>query len=338
VERSIDIGVLGAGSFGTALAKLLADKGHTVTLWTRAEAAARAMQDSRENARYLPGARLPDNLRVTHDLGDAIAGRPLVLTVAPSHATRETLRAARAHFGADTIVVSASKGIENESLATMDEVLAAELPPGPAARTAFLSGPSFAKEVAAGLPTAVVAAARDASVATAVQTAFATDRLRVYTETDVIGVELGGALKNVIAIAAGMGDGLGFGHNTRAAVITRGLAEISRLGVRMGASPLTFMGLAGMGDLVLTCTGDLSRNRSVGLALGRGQTLAQILADMKGQVAEGVKTTRSARDLARKLGVEMPITEAMYAVLYEDRPARQAVSDLMGRAQKHERG
>jgi glycerol-3-phosphate dehydrogenase (NAD(P)+) len=256
----------------------------------------------------------------------------MVVAVVPSHAMRDVARAVRSALTPGTILVSAAKGIEEGTLSTMAGVLAAE---APEARTAFLSGPSFAREVARGLPTAVVVASREAEVARAAQEAFATDRFRVYTSDDVTGVEFGGALKNVIAIAAGCAEGLGFGHNTRAALITRGLAEIARLAARFGANLLTLAGLAGMGDLVLTCTGDLSRNRRVGLELGKGRNLAEVLAEMH-EVAEGVRTARSARDLARRTGVEMPITEQVHAVLYEDKPARVAVAELMGRELKRE--
>jgi len=257
----------------------------------------------------------------------------MIVVVVPSHTVRETLARAAPLVRPQTIVVSASKGIEVETGATMAEVLAQLLPAQVA--IAVLSGPSFAKETARGLPTAVVVAARNAEAALVTQKAFAGDRFRVYTSDDVIGVEIGGALKNVIAIAAGCADGLGFGHNTRAALITRGLAEIARLAQRLGGNPFTLAGLAGMGDLVLTCTGDLSRNRTVGIELGRGRKLPEILAGMT-QVAEGVRTTRSAHELARKLGVEMPITDQIFKVLYEHKAPRQAVVDLMSRELKAE--
>ena len=331
----MEIAVIGAGSWGTALAKVLADKGNQVTLWGRSPEHVAAIQATRVNARYLPQARLPETLTATADLEAAVRDKQYVVSVVPSHTVREVFgRAARA-MSPEAIVVSASKGIENETLATMDEVLKEILPGKIGARLAFLSGPSFAKEVASGLPTAVVMASRDRGVAEQAAALFQGDRFRVYTSDDVPGVELGGALKNVMAIAAGVADGLGLGHNSRAALITRGLAEISRLAVRKAANPLTLAGLAGMGDLVLTCTGDLSRNRTVGIGLGKGQTLAEVLAGMS-QVAEGVKTTKSAHDLAARLGVEMPITDAMYRVLYEDLPAKEVVNGLMGRAPKHE--
>lgn len=331
----MEIAVIGAGSWGTALAKTLADKGHAVSLWGRAEDETDVLQRERENKRYLPGAKFPPTLTATGDLAAALRDKPFVVSVVPSHVVRDVLGRAGKLMSADAIVISASKGIENESLQTMDEVLKEVLPGKLGTRLAFLSGPSFAKEVGAGLPTAVVMASRDRRVAEESAALFQSDRFRVYTSDDVAGVELGGALKNVIAIAAGVADGLGLGHNSRAALITRGLAEISRLAVRKGANPLTLAGLAGMGDLVLTCTGDLSRNRTVGMALGRGKKLAEVLAGMN-QVAEGVKTTKSAHDLAHRLGVEMPITDAMYRMLYEDQSALEAVGSLMGRAPKHE--
>jgi glycerol-3-phosphate dehydrogenase (NAD(P)+) len=330
-----EVAVVGAGSWGTALAKVLADKGHTVALWGRSSEHAADIEARRENARYLPGAPLPPVLTATADLDAAVQKKSFIVAVVPSHTMRDVMGRAAKSLDPDAIVISASKGIENESLASMDEVLKEVLPGRLGTRLAFLSGPSFAREVGAGLPTAVVMASRDRHVATEAAQLFQAERFRVYTSDDVAGVEMGGALKNVMAIAAGVADGLGFGHNTRAALITRGLAEISRLAVRKAANPLTLAGLAGMGDLVLTCTGDQSRNRTVGLGLGRGKTLAEVLAEMK-QVAEGVKTTRSAHDLAHRLGVEMPITNAMYRVLYEGVPARDVVTELLGRAPKHE--
>ena len=331
----MEIAVIGAGSWGTALAKVLTDKEHAVTLWARAAEHAAEIQEKRVNARYLPGVTLGPSLTTTADLEAAVRDKRFVLSVVPSHTVREVLGRAGKAMRPDAVVISASKGIENETLATMDEVLKDVLPGKIGSQLAFLSGPSFAKEVGAGLPTAVVMASRDRRIAEDAAALFQSDRFRVYTSDDVPGVELGGALKNVMAIAAGVADGLGLGHNTRAALITRGLAEITRLAVRKAANPLTLAGLAGLGDLVLTCTGDLSRNRHVGMGLGRGQTLREVLAGMS-QVAEGVKTTKSAHDLAARLGVEMPITDAMYRIVYEDEPARQAVTALMGRAPKHE--
>ncbi|HEX8954411.1 MAG TPA: NAD(P)H-dependent glycerol-3-phosphate dehydrogenase [Polyangia bacterium] len=330
-----EIAVIGAGSWGTALAKVLGENGHAVTLWGRAEEHVEEIGRQHANPKYLPNVTLPATLTSTSDLEAAVRDKKYVLSVVPSHVVRDVLGRAGKYMHPDAIVISASKGIENETLATMDEVLKDVLPGKIGTRLAFLSGPSFAKEVGAGLPTAVVMASRDRRIAEEAAALFQGERFRVYTSDDVCGVELGGALKNVMAIAAGVADGLGLGHNSRAALITRGLAEISRLAVRKGANPLTLAGLAGLGDLVLTCTGDLSRNRTVGIGLGRGQTLREVLAGMS-QVAEGVKTTKSAHDLAARLGVEMPITDAMYKIVYEDQPAREAVSTLMGRPTKHE--
>jgi glycerol-3-phosphate dehydrogenase (NAD(P)+) len=331
--------VLGAGSWGTALAKLVGDAGHDVALWMRSPDRARDLAERRENVKYLPGAKLPTSLAPTADLEAALADAKMILSVIPSHTVREVFQRAAPRIAKDAIVVSASKGIELETGATMADVLADVLGGvlGSGARIAVLSGPSFAKETARGLPTAVVVAAKDIKVAEDVQAAMATDRFRVYTSQDVIGVEIGGALKNVIAIAAGCADGLGFGHNTRAALITRGIAEIARLAERLGGQAPTLAGLAGLGDLVLTCTGDLSRNRTVGLELGRGRKLQEILEGMS-QVAEGVRTTRSAFELAKKVGVEMPITEQIYEVLYRDVPPSQALAMLMTRKLKAEQG
>jgi glycerol-3-phosphate dehydrogenase (NAD(P)+) len=324
------VAVLGAGAWGTALAKLLADKESDVALWARRADLADALNAARENTRYLPGVALPRTLIATHDLAAALRDAKLVVFVAPSHATREVARAAAAHIPAGVPVVSATKGIENESLMFMDEILSQELAPHSRKHLAFLSGPSFAKELAAGQPTAVVIAAHHADVAAHAIRVFHTPYLRTYASDDVAGVECGGALKNVIAIAAGAVDGMGFGHNTRAALITRGLAELARLAMARGGSALTLAGLAGLGDLVLTCTGELSRNRTVGLEMGRGKRLIDVLANL-GHVAEGVKTAKSAYELSVRAGVEMPITRAVYSVLYEDKPVQQAVSELMSR-------
>jgi glycerol-3-phosphate dehydrogenase (NAD(P)+) len=332
---SSKVAVLGAGAWGTALAKLLADKGDVVSLWSRRQDLSDAIGVARENARYLPGAPLPKNLTATHDLGEALDGARMVVFVVPSHATREVARAAATHVRSGVPIVSATKGIENDSLMFMDEVLASELPPHARDHLAFLSGPSFAKELAQELPTAVVIAAREDEVRAQVMKRFHTPFMRTYASDDVPGVECGGALKNVVAIAAGVVDGMGFGHNTRAALITRGLAEIAKVAMARGGSALTLAGLAGMGDLVLTCTGELSRNRTVGFELGKGRKLVDILAGL-GHVAEGVKTAKSAQQLAKKLEVEMPITSEVYAVLYEDKPVRQAVADLMARELGHE--
>jgi glycerol-3-phosphate dehydrogenase (NAD(P)+) len=324
------VAVLGAGAWGTALAILLAEKGGKVALWSRRPDLCEAINATRENARYLPEVQIPKAVSCTHDLPAVLEGAKMIVFVVPSHATREVARAAAPYAERGVPIVSATKGIENDSLMFMDEVLAQELPPHARRQLAFLSGPSFARELALKLPTAVVIAAHDPDVGALVQNRFHTPYLRTYASQDVVGVECGGALKNVIAIAAGAVDGMGFGHNTRAALITRGLAEVARLAMARGGSALTLAGLAGMGDLVLTCTGELSRNRTVGQELGRGRKLVDVLATL-GHVAEGVKTARSAYDLANALAVEMPITREVYAVLYEDKPAQQAVKDLMAR-------
>lgn len=330
------IAVIGGGSWGTTLADLLARKGEETTLWVYEADLAARMVASRINDLYLPGFHLAPALRITADLAAALSGCQAVLLVPPSQVMRQVVRQAVPFLSPGVLIVSASKGIENDTLLPMSDVLAEVVPAELGARLVFLSGPSFAREVAAGMPTAVVAASGDEAAARATQQLFSTEAFRVYTNQDVVGVELGGAIKNVIAVAAGVADGLGFGYNTRAALITRGLVEMTRLGVRMGADPATFAGLAGMGDLVLTCTGDLSRNRSVGMELGKGRKLDEILGGMR-MVAEGVKTTLSTWQLAGRLGVEMPITEQVYRVLYEGKDPRQAVTDLMLRELKAER-
>jgi glycerol-3-phosphate dehydrogenase (NAD(P)+) len=332
---AMNIGVVGAGSWGTTLANLLAGKGYPVTLWAYESDLVERMTKTRENDLFLPGFRLNEGLTFSNDLAAVASGKDLLLLVPPSQVMRRVVGEAADHISPGTLIVSAAKGIENDTLSPMSDVLADILPAALKGRLAFLSGPSFAREVAAEMPTAVAIAATDPAVARAAQEIFSTATFRVYTNDDIIGVELGGALKNVIALAAGVADGLGFGHNTRAALITRGLAEITRLGLAMGAQPATFAGLAGMGDLVLTCTGDLSRNRTVGMELGRGRKLDEILAGMA-MVAEGVKTTLSAFQLAQKLGIEVPITEQMYRILYCDKDPRRAVTDLMLRDLKPE--
>ncbi len=329
------VAVIGAGSWGTALAKLLAEAGHEVMLWAHGDETARAIATTRENATYLPGFSLPAEIRVTTELAAAVRAAEMIVSVSPSHVVRAVMTDALRHAPADALLVTASKGIEEATLLTMAGVLEDVAGGSHASRICALSGPSFAREVAARVPTAVTIAARDHDVAATAQRIFNTPWFRVYSSTDLVGVEIGGAVKNVIAVAAGVSDGLGFGANTRAALITRGIAETGRLALARGADPLTLSGLAGLGDLVLTCTGDLSRNRGVGLRLGRGEPLGAILADMR-MVAEGVKNTRSVRALAAAAGVEMPITEQMYAMLYEDKPPRQVVTELMGRGLKPE--
>jgi glycerol-3-phosphate dehydrogenase (NAD(P)+) len=329
------VAVLGAGAWGTALAKHLSDKGEKVVLYARRRDISEEIAKTRENRRYLPGALLAPELEVTADLGQAVTGADLVVIAVPSHAVRGVLREIASVLPEGAVIVNATKGIENDSLMLMGEVVADVLGPAAAGRFSVLSGPSFAKEVALGLPTAIVVASSSSEVAHDVQQRFAGERMRVYTSDDPIGVELGGALKNVIAIASGACEGLGYGHNSRAALITRGLAEIVRLAMAKGGSALTLAGLAGLGDLVLTCTGELSRNRTVGFELGKGRTLPDVLAGL-GHVAEGVRTAKSAHDLGRKCGVDMPITAEVYRVLYEGKSPKQAVLDLLARANRPE--
>lgn len=331
----MNLGVIGGGSWGTTLANLLASKGYKTTLWVYEEALCHEINKSHENSTYLSGFTLSENLCATNDIKDAIDGKALVLWVTPSHVTRRVLIDAKPCISPDAIMVSATKGIEVDTLKTNSEVIEELLPTEISEKVVYLSGPSFAREVAAKQPTAVTVASKHAASASKVQEIFSTPYFRAYTSKDMIGLEIGGSIKNVIALGAGISDGLGFGCNARAALITRGLAEMTRLGVAMGADALTFSGLSGLGDLVLTCTGDLSRNRSVGLRLGKGEKIEDILSEMK-MIAEGVKTTKAAYQLSKKLGVEMPIVENIYAILYENMPARKAVTTLMTRELKEE--
>jgi glycerol-3-phosphate dehydrogenase (NAD(P)+) len=330
-----NIGVIGAGSWGTTLADLLAKKGHTVTLWAYEAELVAEMKATRINGLFLPGITLSPGLQFTNDLAAAVRDKDFLLFVVPSQVMRGVLQQVVAEISPATVVASASKGIEVGTLMAVSQLFEELIPAQLFKKFTVLSGPSFAREVAQEMPTAVVAASADEEAARFVQEVFTCGYFRVYTNNDVIGAELGGALKNVIAIAAGISDGLGFGCNTRAALITRGLAEISRLGLALGAKPETFSGLAGMGDLVLTCTGELSRNRSVGMKLGRGRRLSEILGEMH-MVAEGVKTAESAWALAQRHAIDMPITEQVHKVLYEDKPARSAVVELMTRNLKAE--
>jgi glycerol-3-phosphate dehydrogenase (NAD(P)+) len=331
----VKVAVIGAGSWGTALALAAARGGREVVLWARRADAADALEREHENVAYLPGARFPENLRTTVSLGEAVDGAGIVVSVVPSHVSRTVVRNMREFLGREAVLVNATKGIENDTLMRMSEVAADELGHTVLGRYVALSGPSFAAEVARGVPTAVVAASQSDEAAVLVQRALSTSTFRIYTNDDVVGVELGGSLKNVIAIATGGVVGLGFGHNSVAAIITRGLAEMTRLAVRMGGRVETLAGLAGLGDLVLTCTGDLSRNRQVGVELGRGRVLAEILGGMR-EVAEGVKTTRAAWELGRRSAVELPITNAVYSLLYEGGAARDMADALMGRPLRRE--
>ncbi|MBX2813014.1 MAG: NAD(P)-dependent glycerol-3-phosphate dehydrogenase [Myxococcales bacterium] len=331
-HRRTRIAVIGSGSWGSALAIHLCDAGMQVQLWSRREELAETMRLTRENTPYLPSYTLPASINITSDLQEALDHVDWVFSVLPSQATRVIWQTARPHLRPGTPVVCASKGIELGSLQLMSEVLASTVPGHP---ICFLGGPSFAREVAAHVPTAVVVGSQNTDLATEVQYLLSTDWLRAYITHDVIGLEIGGALKNIVAIACGCADGLGLGNNTRAALMTRGLAEMTRLAVQLGADPMTLAGLGGMGDLVLTCTGDLSRNRRVGLALGQGNKLSVILQEM-GQVAEGVETCTATRALAEHHAVEMPITEQVSRILHHDKPVPDAVRDLMRRNLKHE--
>lgn len=337
VDSSVDVAVVGAGSWGTALALLLQRNGHRVRLWSHDEAVVSLIASHGKNQRYLPEIDVPADIRVTSRMDEALSGAGLVVSVSPSQHVGTVMAEAAPFLSPDALVVSASKGIETRSLRRMDEVLASVLPAPIHRRLVVLSGPSFALEVARSLPTAVVAASRSREARLRVQALFSSEVFRVYTNPDVIGVELGGSVKNVIALAAGVAAGLELGRNTQAALITRGLAEITRLGATLGADPVTFSGLAGIGDLVLTCTGDLSRNRTVGVRLGQGESLDQVLADMTA-VAEGVQTTQAVHALARRHEVEMPITHQVHRMLHEGADPLKSVQELMLRDPKPETG
>ncbi|HKG92990.1 MAG TPA: NAD(P)H-dependent glycerol-3-phosphate dehydrogenase [Gemmatimonadaceae bacterium] len=319
--------VVGAGAWGTALADLLARNGHTVLLWAREPDVVESVNASHENLRFLKGAALAPTLRATGDIARAVEGAEHVTYAAPSHVLREVVRRSASAVLPSAVALVATKGIERDTLSIMTDVVASELP---GRAVVAVSGPSFAAEVAARQPTAVVAASESAFAAELTQLALSSGEFRVYTHDDVVGVELGGALKNVMAVATGILDGLGLGFNPRAALITRGLAEMTRLGTALGARPSTFAGLAGIGDLVLTCTGALSRNRAVGVEVGQGAAIADILAGRE-TVAEGVINTQSAKQLADRCGVEMPIVDAVHRILFEGRPPREAIGDLMSR-------
>ncbi len=327
--------VLGAGSWGTALGATLAAKGFPVTLWDKDVPVLESIARSHENKRYLPGVALPPAVGATPDIARALEGAELVVLAVPSHAMRAVAIEAKRLLHAGVPICSVAKGIEVETLMTMCDVLEDVLPVQMHPYLTFLSGPSFAKEVARGLPTAVTIAGRWERISKMVQDAFHTKTFRPYTSNDVVGVEIGGCVKNVVAIAAGMADGMGFGANARAALITRGLAEIARLAVRKGANPMTLSGLAGLGDLVLTCSSEQSRTPTVGFGLGQGKKIEDIQREI-GQVAEGVLNARSVHALSRKLNVEMPISEMVYRVLYEGQAPRAAVVELMTREIKAE--
>ncbi len=331
--------IIGAGAWGTALAIVAGRRGdHQVKLWALEKEVCQAIAQSRINSVFLPGCPLPSSVTATNNFQEALAGAEIVVSVMPSHHCRRTFEHMAQWLLPQMLFLSATKGIENDTLLRMSEVIDEVVGRfcGWKPRIAAISGPSFAKEVAAGSPTAVTVASVDKSLAARIQKEFSDPSFRIYVNDDLVGAELGGALKNVIAIAAGICNGLGLGHNSVAALMTRGLAEITRLAVACGAQPQTMAGLAGLGDLVLTCTGGLSRNRSVGIALGQGQQLKQIIAGMHGTVAEGVLTTNAALGLARKHGVEMPITEQMYAILQNGKSPLDAIRELMTRPGKAE--
>ncbi len=330
----VSVGIIGSGAWGTTLALLLARKNYAVTLWEHQPERATEMQKSRENTLFMPGFRFPDTLNVTSQVAEAVQGKELLVLVTPSQRMRENVRLLAPYLDQETLLVSASKGIEIGSLKRMTAIIGDELPSAHN-RIAAVSGPTIAREVAEEKPTAIVVAAYDQEVAVRIRTLLTTSRFRVYTADDVVGIELAGALKNIIAIGAGFSDGMGYGDNAKAAFITRGLAEISRLGVAAGAHPLTFAGLAGIGDLIATCASPLSRNHQLGQRLAAGEKLEAIQSSMR-SVAEGVFTTKAALQLAARYDVEMPITEQLGAVLFEGLDPYKAVPELMMRDPKHE--
>jgi len=331
----MQIGLLGAGSWGTALATVLANNGHQVTMWSRREEQVKEINTEKTNRKYLPDITLPSSIFCTSNLREAIEGKKVILFVIPSHSIREIVREATPFLQEQMLFIHAIKGLELGTHKRISEIMIEEMPASLHERLVVLSGPSHAEEVSRQSPTTVVVAAKRIEAAEEAQDILMSPYFRVYTNPDVIGLELGGALKNIIALGAGLSDGLGFGDNAKAALMTRGLAEISRLGVHLGANPLTFSGLAGVGDLIVTCTSKHSRNWRAGNLLGQGNTLSDVLTKM-GMVVEGVKTTKAAFELSTEVGVEMPITRELYHVLFADKSPRQAVEDLMGRLKTHE--
>ena len=326
--------IMGCGSWGTALAIVLAQKEIPVTMWCRREAQAVEMNTQHTNEKYLPGIQLPDNISVTCDLSDALQGAKYVVLAVPSQTLRENLEQAKPYLDADAILINTAKGLEVGSNMRLSQV-ADQVIPGSIDRFVAFYGPSHAEEVGRGLPAAIVSTSVNKQVAEAVQDLFMSPALRVYTNDDLIGAEIGGAIKNIIAIATGIAVGLGLGDNAQAALLTRGMAEITRFGTALGADPLTFSGLTGIGDLVVTCTSRHSRNHRCGLALGQGKSLDQILNEM-GMVVEGVKTTKATAELAKEMGISMPITECMYRVLFDNLPVTDAVNELMTRNKRSE--
>ncbi len=329
------VSVIGTTSWGTTLAIILANNGSDVMLWARTQEEAAAMESAKENQRMLKGIPFPPGMHATASMEEAICEAEMVVMVVPSRSIRENAKRLLPHISPNSILLSATKGLEKNSAKRMSQVIEEELPEAFHSRISVLSGPNLAKEIAQGMPASTVIASRDESVALRVQELFMSNIFRVYTNTDIVGVELGGALKNIIALGAGISDGLGYGNNGKAAFITRGLAEITRLGVSAGANPLTFAGLTGLGDLIATCSSPLSRNRYVGEQLAYGKGLQEILFSMN-NVAEGVDTTLGALELASRLKVEMPLTQAISNVLFQNMDPRQTVVDLMGRAPRPE--
>ncbi|WP_066640067.1 NAD(P)H-dependent glycerol-3-phosphate dehydrogenase [Desulfolucanica intricata] len=329
------IAVIGAGSWATALAVLLGNKGYCVNVWARDKLQVSDINTFRENRRYLPGVALPSSVTASVNIEEVLENSNLIVFGVPSHAFRETLKLSLPYISTEAAVVNTAKGIEEDGLYRLSEVFSQEAGKERLKQYVVLSGPSHAEEVGQYLPTTVVVASQELAMAEKVQEIFMTEMFRVYTNPDVIGVELGGSLKNIIALGTGIADGLGFGDNTKAALMTRGLAEITRLGIVMGANPLTFAGLAGVGDLIVTCTSMHSRNRRAGMEIGRGKSLEEAVASVK-MVVEGIKTTRGAHKLAKKYRVEMPITAQTYAVLFEGLSPRTAVNNLMTRVKTHE--
>ncbi len=324
--QSENIGIIGAGAWGTAIALLLAEKGYTFPLWVYEEDLSNTMKSQRENTLFLPGFSLPENIQPTTSLQQAVEDKSVILLVVPTHVIRATIKSIRPFLKPDCLIINASKGIENETLCTVGQILRQELDDHHT--FAVISGPTFAKEIAQGLPSALVAAGDTLEIAERVQRIISTPKLKVFTSDDPLGVQIGGALKNVIAISTGICDGMGLGYNPRAALISRGLMEITRIGTAQGARPETFLGLSGMGDLVLTCTGDLSRNRNIGIQLGKGRKLADITQNMQ-VVAEGIRTVKSAYELKNKLNIQASVIEETYRVIYEEKSPQKALEDLM---------
>lgn len=327
-----NICILGGGSWGTALAVVLAKKGYNIDLWLRDKKQCDEINNTRENLKYLQGILLPNNIRATNDIIKAVSNKKIIVSAVPTHAVRETMKVIKNHICGEPIIVNVAKGIEIDTLLRVSEVVAEEIPN---AEYTILSGPSHAEEVARDTPTTVVAASTKKAVAELIQDVFMTPKFRVYTNPDVIGVELGGALKNVIALGAGISDGLGYGDNTKAALMNRGFVEIARIGEAMGANKMTFAGLSGIGDLIVTCTSMHSRNRRAGILIGQGHSLEKATESI-GMVVEGVKTAKAAYELSKKYGVTMPITEEIYKVLYNGADVKNAVVKLMLRDKTHE--